>query len=249
MLFPQAAAGSAFLWTLMVGAAATFPGGTPIGFITCYEAQICRDGDRYWPDYARRNGLDPVYRGQISLGQPDYTAQCLSARGAGAEVVFLGMENNAARRVARSCAQQGYRPVFGLVAPDTPVASEPGLESALFPSEVFPFVARDTAASREFQAARARDAPGVPPSSYMAHAWVAGKLFEKAASRLAGRATSADVLAGLWDLKGDTLGGLTSPLTFVRNRPAPPQYCTWLMRVRKGAWTAPRGSAAVCKPR
>ena len=69
--------------------------------------------------------------------------------------------------------------------------------------------------------------------------WVAGKLLEKAGAGIGEPPTSAAILEGLWGLKDETLGGLTNPLTFVREKPAPPTVCWYNLLVRHGSWTTP----------
>jgi len=52
--------------------------------------------------------------------------------------------------------------------------------------------------------------------------WIAGKLFEAVAKAgaLSPTSTSADVEKGLYALKGETLDGLSSPLTYTAGQPA-----------------------------
>jgi branched-chain amino acid transport system substrate-binding protein len=249
MLFPQASAGTAVLWTQMVDVAQTFGTGTKIGFISCQELQMCRDALANWPGYAQRNGLEPVYRAQVTLTQPNFTAECLAAQRAGVKVLQVGMDNNSTRRVAASCAQQGYKPVISLVQTSVDMPDEPGLDQALFTSEVFPWVAEDTEAAKEFHQVMRQFAPSVPPSFDLASGWVAAKLFEKAAARIGDNPAASDILEGLWSLQGDNLGGLTGPLTFAREQKASPVFCHWVMRIEGKKWLAPQGSTAVCRPR
>jgi branched-chain amino acid transport system substrate-binding protein len=249
MLFPQASAGTAILWTQMVDVAVTVGKGTKVGFISCQELQMCRDALTHWPGYARQNGLDPVYSAQVSLTQPNFTAECLAAQRAGVKVLQVGMDNNSTRRIASNCAQQGFKPVFSLVGASLDMPNEPGLDQALFTSEVFPWVADDTPAAQEFRQVMAAQAPNLPLSFDLASGWVAAKLLEKAAARIGDNPTSAEVLEGLWALQGDNLGGLTGPLTFARDQKAPPLFCLWVMRIEAKRWAAPQGSRAVCQPR
>ncbi len=84
-----------------------------LGMFYCIETTACT----YIHDYtvnggASRAGEDFVYQSQISLTQPDFTAQCLGAQSAGAQVVFLAMETNSIMRVAASCSRQNYHPFY-----------------------------------------------------------------------------------------------------------------------------------------
>jgi branched-chain amino acid transport system substrate-binding protein len=66
-------------------------------------------------------------------------------------------------------------------------------------------------------------------------------LFERAAAgRLSAKPTSAQILDGLWSLKGETLGGLTYPLTFTKGQNAEVKSCWWLARIGDGAFRSAR---------
>jgi branched-chain amino acid transport system substrate-binding protein len=68
---------------------------------------------------------------------------------------------------------------------------------------------------------------------------VTAKLFEKAAANLPEPPTSEAVLRGLWSLRNDDLGGLTYPITFIENQPAPLVNCWWTLRIKEGSWISP----------
>ncbi len=54
--------------------------------------------------------------------------------------------------------------------------------------------------------------------------------------------TTADVLAGLYKLKNETLGGLVAPLNFTKGQPSPIVACYWAIGVKEGGFYAPFGS-------
>lgn len=249
MMFPQMAGGNYKLWSQMVAAADTAGKGGKFGYILCTEGPICQDALKWWPEYAKRNGLEVVYGSQMSMTQPNFTAECLAARNAGVEFLMLGMDTNSERRVIASCAQQGYKPVFGLVQVRAEMAADKGIDGAVVVSNVFPWVSTDTPATREFHDVMSRYAPNLGIAYDVSQGWVTAKLFEKAAAGISDNPTSAEVLKGLWAMKGETLGGLSSPLTFTQGQPATPVTCYWPVRAQGGKWTAPLGSQGVCKAR
>jgi len=61
---------------------------------------------------ARPAGFVVVYEGQMSLAQPDFTAEMISARNAGADVVISISDNATVIRMIRAANRQGYKPVF-----------------------------------------------------------------------------------------------------------------------------------------
>ena len=90
--------------------------------------------------------------------------------------------------------------------------------------------------------------PGVASSPTLTQGWAAAKVFEKALSATVGEpATAAQVLEGLWSFKNETIGGITPPLTFVRDQPAPLANCWFYVAVKDGKMTAPQGITPVCR--
>ena len=51
----------------------------------------------------REHGMEVVYSASASLAQPDFTAECLNARNAGAQIISMGMDPNAIRTIAQAC--------------------------------------------------------------------------------------------------------------------------------------------------
>jgi branched-chain amino acid transport system substrate-binding protein len=77
--------------------------------------------------------------------------------------------------------------------------------------------------------------------------WTAGALLEKAGTALGEPPTSEALLAGLWSIKEDTLGGITSPLTFVKNQPPSPKACWFNFELRQRTWVSPDKFTLHCK--
>lgn len=246
MLFPQVTAGDGAIWASAAAMAAHEPDMTQIGLIACQEAQICQDAARLLPQYAPAFGLDMVYVTQTSVAQPDFTAECLSARRAGAEKIYIGMDGNSALRVAASCARQGYFPVLSVAVTIDDQLAEAGMAGAMFSGSTAPWYSDATPALAEFHAAVDEFAPDEPISPSLLEGWIAGKLFERAAAGVGETATSDQILEGLWSLGGETLGELTAPLAYARDAPAPETFCYNLTVIADGAWVAPNGAGLTC---
>ena len=77
--------------------------------------------------------------------------------------------------------------------------------------------------------------------------WAAGMLFEAAAraGHLGDNPTPAQVLDGLYALKGETLGGLTAPLTFTKGQPTSLK-CWFYYQVKDNKFTNPFGATPTC---
>ena len=209
------------------------------GTVVCAEPiQACVDADRVWASQAAGLGIELVYRGKASLAQPDFTAECLNARNSGAEAVLLAMDSSSVQRLAASCTRQGFRPRYAVMAGIVldRFKDDRNLDAMAASSPVFPYFQSGTPATDEFQAALRTVGKGLPPGIGLASGWVTGKVFEAAIAHLPEPPTSAAVLAGLWTIKNNDLGGLTQPLTFVENSTAPPMTCWFNLAINSGAW-------------
>lgn len=221
------------------------------GSLTCTEADICRIADKVWNEKAAGFGLDPVYRGQATLVQPDFTAECLAARRAGVELFEVALDTNSIGRLAGSCARQGFKPIYGFPAGITKSNQEedPNLEGARSTLPTFSWLQSNSPATAEFQEAMKRYGQGLAPlTGGHTGGWTAGKLFEKGvlAGGATGKVTRESVLAGLYTIKNDTLGGLTGPLTFVAGQTAARTTCSSGVEIVQGKWVPINGGAFNC---
>jgi branched-chain amino acid transport system substrate-binding protein len=223
---------------------------TKLATMACHEATGCGQFDALaGGGYAAEVGFKVVYRARSSIAQPDYTAECLNAKSAGAEVFWLVMDANSVSRIVTSCSRQGYRPTYVLPLNGSTSAhlAVPDFEGAIIASQAFPWVVSDTPATAEFQAALARYRPGLPVAPQHSVGWTAAKLFERAAARMPEPPTAVAVLEGLWGIRGDDLGGLTHDLTFTRDQPAAERICWFKVRIRDGRFIAPDGTHHYCR--
>lgn len=211
------------------------------GVVYCVEAQGCKDVAETFAAEAGRLGYQLVYRAQASIAQPDFTAECLAARNAGVQAIHVNLDQTSIERFAAACNRQGYRPQY--LMPSQGVAERlkdnPALDGAISVSDVFPWFTKGIPAVDEFHAAMKSFGGNVPPGLGPAEGWVSGKLLETVAADLAEPPTTAQILAGLWRVKNNTLGGLTAPLSFTENQATQPYACGALITTRKGAWVAP----------
>ena len=253
MYFTQHAQAEAFFFsTLSVAAEANVPAGrTKLGTVICVEAPDCDGFDRTFKRHAKALGMELVYAGRTSLAQPDFTAECLAARNAGVQVFLVVLDKLSVSRVANACARQGYRPALshiGFTAQSEDQKRDSNLEGMSTPSDVFPYFQSGTPATDEFQRALRSHGKGMILGVGIASGWTTGKMFERAAANLPEPATSEAVLQGLWSFNNENLGGLTMPLTFVKDQPlGPPTVsCYWPLLIQKGAWTSPNAFAGRC---
>ena len=231
--------------TIHAAARVAIPKGkTKLGWLACAENEACRETvERTWSEWAPRLGFETVYRGRASLGQPDFTAECLAARNAGVQVLLHASDTNSVARLALACGRQQYHPIIGLIsgAVADRLKADPNLDGAVGPSTVFPWFLSGTPATEEYQRVMRTFGKNVPPGVGPAMGWVSGKLFEKAGANLPEPPTSEALLRGLWGLRNDDLGGLTQPLTFAENQPARAKICFWTLRIENRSWVPEDG--------
>ena len=252
MFFPQAGSGAAlFELNMLVARETAVPAGkAKLATLVCVETPTCGDADKLWNEqgYAKKAGLEPVWRGKASIAQPDYTAECLNARQAGAQLLTVLMDYASTNRVFAACARQGFRPtpLLAAGAADARQKGNRDLDGAIVGFPMYPWFLRSLPAAADFGSAMDRYLGGAPIGHFHMLGWGAAKLFELAAGRSPDPTTSAGLLEGLWTVNGEDLGGLTQPLTFTRDRPAPRTVCWFTAVMKDGEFTSPDGGKRRC---
>jgi branched-chain amino acid transport system substrate-binding protein len=252
MIFPQASSGPGVERTLFdaMAQASLARNKRNLGVITCSEVQLCRDIFDHSEEEAKRLGLELVYRARTSLAQPDFTAECIAARNAGVTTILVGSDGATLRRIVAACDRQGFRPLIGLPGQGIfdDMKSTPALENNFFSNiTTFPYFQGNTPATAEFQQAMKIFGVGITPATGLSTGWVAGKLFEKVAANIPEPPTSEAILAGIWSIKDDDLGGLTYPLTFVKDQKPTKTFCWFNVTVVTGNWASPDGFKRNCE--
>lgn len=251
MFFPQMSSGEAFYYSWIAGTAQqVLPASKRLGMVYCAEAQGCADGGRVFKEAAPSLGFELVYQAKASLAQPDFTAECLAARNARTEVLFITLDTNSIRRVAAACLRQGFHPRFasGSSVIAESLKDDPALDGLVGSSVVLPWFQSGTPAADEYQRAmRTYGGGSISPGVGTATGWVSGKLLEKAGAHLAEPPTSEGLLKGLWSIKNDDLGGITSPLTFVENQLPQSMACWFDIAIKSRSWVSPSGFTRQCR--
>jgi branched-chain amino acid transport system substrate-binding protein len=255
-MFPQ---GSAVDDQLIGGIGAGVQSGhRRLGLLYCVEVSSCGQVDTFLRNGgARTAGADFVYDAPISITQPDYTAECLNAKQAGVDLLLLGMDGGSMARLTRSCVAVDFRPLLltGAATFSLKNTEDSILRSfrMLTASPVAPWTADDTPGLQAFHRAMQRYRSDLPPDGETVIGWSSGILLEAALNHLstAERAetlTPRLVVQGLGRIHDETLGGLTSHLTF---NPALGHAtgtgCIYLMELTAAGWTAPDGSHPRCR--
>jgi branched-chain amino acid transport system substrate-binding protein len=223
-------------------------GGTKIGLLYCLEvAQLCS----YANDRIRQSpevGSKVVQSYQVSIVAPSYTSQCLRMKQAGIDVVWLGLDGAGAARAAQDCANQGFKPKLMLFAIDATkeTPSMPALGNALIPGGTFPPNGVEVPAIARYRQIMSQYAPTLGDGGFSSIAWAAGEMLGLAGRNLSENPTSVEFYQALWQVKNETLGGLTVPLTFTKGRAPQAKNCVFLWGITDQKWSAPYGVKPIC---
>jgi branched-chain amino acid transport system substrate-binding protein len=221
-----------------------------VAALYCSESSLCHDSEKAFVDNARKVGLDVVYEGAISIAQPDFTAECLQAKGNGGELILPVADGNSITRIAQSCSRQSYHPIYLNLSPTTEQAAQPDLDGMIAVLRDFPwFLTSGAPALDEYNNVVSKYGGGHTLQFQSAIGWSAAKLFERAATHLSDKPSSQDVFTGLWALRNETLGGLVAAMQFQEMKPPVPANCAFVAKVAGGKWTAPNGLRMTgCRP-
>jgi branched-chain amino acid transport system substrate-binding protein len=248
VLFPQASAVPISANGVTKYAAST--GATKLAGFYCVEDSFCTNDYNAVVSSAAADGVQSVYASHVSLTSPDFTAQCIGAKNAGATVVFLAMDGNSSERIETDCAAQGYHPVYYTIsiAVTAAMQGEAVMNGTLLGADVFPWVDNTTPAEAAYHAAINQYAPSVGFAGPGALTWAAGELVVAASKDLGANPTSDQFFQGLYTIKNNTLGGLTPPLTFTNNgaNSATVGSCYWVMKLNNGQWEDLNNGTPTC---
>jgi branched-chain amino acid transport system substrate-binding protein len=167
---------------------------------------------------------------KIAKTQPNYDAPCLSMKGGSVDSLAIGESSDIVSRVVDQCAQLGYKPtiVNQLTTFSQTLPQDSNFNGSYWVSPDANFL--DTAAPgvATYHAALQQYVPQLLTNpQYDVNEmweWAGGQVFAKAAAlaHLTPSSTPADLKAGLYQVKNDTLGGLTPPLTYTKGQPTNP---------------------------
>jgi branched-chain amino acid transport system substrate-binding protein len=226
-------------------------GKSTYGLLYCAEAPGCAGVKAVYEPLVTAAGLDFAFDGTVAASDPDYTAVCLAAQQAGVDVLDVNTAQAVWPRLAKSCHDQGYDPLWILPGSGdiTPVLGEPSLDGAYVLYSAFPgFV--DDPATKEYRDVVAKYLPdetllglgGAGPG-----AWVSAKLIEAATQNVSGAVTHDNFFDGLYSLKDETLGGLSpGPLNFEAGIGFKGVDCVYAYQIKGDEITAPNGINPTC---
>jgi branched-chain amino acid transport system substrate-binding protein len=218
-------------------------GKSKLATIVCVESpKVCNAQANVLKRSASQYGGQVVYAATASITAPDYSAECLNARNAGAQAIFMVMDGPSMQRIAASCARQGYRPQFATIASVTTsdLPKDDNLQGMVVSAPFMPVSAQQPALN-EFFATMKKYAPGESLLDGDVNAWAAAKVLELGGKNLPdgdlGTLRKA-LLNGLWSIPRGTDLGFAAPLQFNPNQPATPVVCWFIETVKDHKWVS-----------
>ncbi|HEY2331808.1 MAG TPA: ABC transporter substrate-binding protein [Acidimicrobiales bacterium] len=260
MFYPLGGTVIANIWGQMKAAAQL--GAKTVGIVLCTDVAACAQAQPLFNADAKQVGLDPVYNALASRTQPSYTAECLAAKNAGAEAMAAFIDTVV---FSRDCSRQNYHPIYissGMGPTAAVINTAPDLGNTAGSSPDFICLDTTIGPAADFNAAlKAYGSAYAPGGSKRAQvgqgacdSWVGGVGFAKAITNAnvpaSATATSADVIKGLSMFQGETLGGLTQPLTLSDGtKPNPQNNCIFLYKWKGTVISSvPSAGAYTCQP-
>jgi branched-chain amino acid transport system substrate-binding protein len=190
------------------------------------------------------NNLTLVYKAAISAAAPSYTSECLAAKSANANAVYIGDASNVAFQVLSQCHAQGFTPAYASDAENVygVYVTDSSFNQSVGALDEFPWWDTSHPGVNTFLAAMQQSHvnwQGYPAAAV--EAWASGEVFAAAveAGHLGNNATPAQLAAALDTFSNQTVGGLIPPLTFTNgNRTVP---CGYGYESLNGQWQYPTG--------
>ena len=219
----------------------------------CAEVAACGQANPILQGAAKAAGVGYTQLA-VSSTAPSYTAQCLQLQQEKVDYAQLNFTTAAAVRFIQDCQAQNYNPTWG--------SSEQAIGSAFAslsnvtlygPAYSFPSVA-DASPVAAFRAAMQKYASGSNwREGTASFTWdglqAVAQAVKDANVASSAQVTAADVLAGLYDFKGQDLGGaLANSLTYTKGKPfgITANACYFVVGMKAGQVTAPAGLTPQC---
>jgi branched-chain amino acid transport system substrate-binding protein len=222
-----------------------------LALLYCREANTCSVQMQSFKKLLPWNGLHSVYEAQVSLAQPDYTAEMLQAQRAGAEVIVSLVDSASVARLAQAAHRQNYNPIFSgtyNLNQDLIYAGGKDVEGLLLTSRTPPW---DSSPKMQFY----RDAMNrYQPKAYRGDlgggVFVTGKLLEeKIGPFIKEPPTTTQILEGLYSLSNEKLGGLLPGVGFIRGEHFGTNQCVVPVKLTGGKFVAhDTAESFVCAP-
>ncbi len=221
-------------------AAAKSVGATKWASVYCAEVAACKEATVLYGPASQQEGVQYVGSVAVSTTAPNYTAECLKLKNAGATLIQLSVAPAAGRKLISDCKAQGYQGFFGATAGavNADLTRTPGIKLS-GGIQGFPWWAED-APVKEYRDTMKKYAPEADYANPGATSvWSALEMTRKAAANLGDAPTRKDLVSGLHSIKDEDLGGLLAQkVTYTEGEPGPAINCLWLYKLENGEFSS-----------
>jgi branched-chain amino acid transport system substrate-binding protein len=226
--------------------------GGKLGIGYCAESPTCGQGLSLIQTFGGPLGVKMAVAAKLSASSPDYTAFCQQLKDAGVTSYWTAVDSATSAKISDQCYQQGVHVPLLLNGGDAIAKwkTDPAYEDASVYDIAAPYFDTAIPAVRAYREVLAKTTSGVVGTTLdntaTEAAWAAGQLLSAAAPKVSGALTAASLKDALYSLHGETLGGLTAPLTYNRSKPTSVN-CYFVWKVSGGQFAEP-DSAPQCAP-
>jgi branched-chain amino acid transport system substrate-binding protein len=219
----------------------------------CAEVAACAQANPILQGAAKAAGIGYTQLA-VSSTAPSYTAQCLQLKQQGVDYAQLNFATAAAVRFVQNCQAQGYNPTWGS-SEQSIGAAYASLQNftAYGPAYAFPSVA-GAAPVDQFRSVMQKYATNSNwREGTASFTWDGLQTLAQAVKAenipAATAVTAADVTAGLYSFKNQSLDGLlANGLTYTKDKPfgITANACYFVVGMKDGQTTAPAGLTPQC---
>ena len=216
----------------------------------CAEVALCSQALGPLRANLPKFGSKLVYASAIGFAAPNYSAQCLAAKQAGATSMTVGDATQIVNKVVQNCAAQGYDPIQ--LSGDGTVGisrlSIPQFNGNVDAQPDVPFFVHNSATDPMYAALKKYYPSQLTNPNFgeiVVENWADAILLQDALGevKLASTPTAAEVTTGMYNLpQGTTLGGLTPPLHFKKGKPTT-NVCFFYMGIKNGKFIVLKNTA------
>jgi branched-chain amino acid transport system substrate-binding protein len=239
----------------MVISAAHKIGVTKMATFYCAEIPACSQAVPAFAAVGKQQDVAVPVSAAVSSSATNYVAQCLAAKEAGADGMFIAATSDVEIRVVQDCAKQGYTPhlITSSGAYGVSLLGTKGANGMISAETVAPFFDTKVPAIKIMTAAFNKYEPAVTHSTaYNDEAvmqWATGVLiaqgFKTGKLGTTNPITATALANGLHAIGSTNLDGLTPTLTLSPGQ-AQVNRCFFYAAIRNNRFTTPYGLTATC---
>ena len=228
-----------------------------IGVLYCTEYAQCSQAVPYYTSIGKQYGNTVVYSAAASQSAPNYLAQCLAAKAAGAQSLFPATASDVAVRVVKDCAKQGYTPhlLAGSGSFNKSEQGIPGTNGLIATDHNVPFFDTSNPQIKTMTNVFNKEDSSITKSPYYDDTavwnWINGLLIQDAAKKAGWTSstpvTAASLKSALLGLGTTTAHGLMGPVTFAAGKPEV-NNCAYTVTIKNNKFTLPYGLKDTCLP-